>query len=139
MQEPRQTGLFVRLPGEQARLLDRAAAAVSAHKKDLISGLLARHVDPDTPQGIAALHDIAAAGSRRVVVETQDTGVQRGFGFFTPTAPADVLDAEGAAELLDVDVDTIVALAEQGDLPGRSIGGNWRFARQALLDWLART
>jgi excisionase family DNA binding protein len=139
MQEPRQTGLFVRLPGDQARLLDRAAAAVSAHKKDLISGLLARHVDPDTPRGIAALRDIAAVGSRRVVVETQDTGVQRGFGFFTPTAPPDVLDAAGAAELLDVDVDTIVALAESGELPGRSIGGNWRFARQALLDWLART
>jgi len=140
MQEPRQTGLFVRLPGEQARLLDRAAAAVSAHKKDLISGLLAQHVDPDTPEGIEALRAIAAAGgSRRVVVETQDSGIQRGFGYFTPTQPADVLDAEGAAELLEVDVDTILALAEQGELPGRSIGGHWRFARQALLDWLAGT
>jgi len=140
MLEPRQTGLFVRLPGDQARLLDRAAAVVSAHKKDLISGLLARHVDPDTPEGIAALRDIAeAGGSRRVVVETQDAGVQRGFGYFTPTAPADVLDAEGAADLLEVDVDTILALAEQGELPGRSIAGRWRFARQALLEWLAGT
>jgi excisionase family DNA binding protein len=139
MQERRHTALFVRLPDEQARLLDRAASAVSAHKKDLISGLLAQHVDPDTPHGIEALRAIAAAGgSRRIVVETQDSGVQRGFGYFTPTAPADVLDAEGAADLLEVDVDTILALAEQGELPGRSIGGHWRFARQALLDWLAR-
>jgi excisionase family DNA binding protein len=138
MQDPRQTGLFVRLPGEQARLLDRAAAAVSAHKKELISGLLTRHVDPDTPQGIAALRDIAAAGgARRVVIETQEPEIQRGFGYFTPSAPADVLDAEGAAELLAVDVDTILSLAEQGELPGRSLGGKWRFARQALLDWLA--
>jgi excisionase family DNA binding protein len=138
MQERRHTALFVRLPDDQARLLDRAATVVSAHKKDLISGLVAQHVDPDTPQGIEALRAIAAAGgSRRIVVETQDSGIQRGFGYFNPTAPADVLDAEGAADLLEVDVDTILALAEQGDLPGRSIGGHWRFARQALLDWLA--
>jgi excisionase family DNA binding protein len=134
MQERRHTALFVRLPDDQARLLDRAATVVSAHKKDLISGLVARHVDPDTLRAIAA-----AGGSRRVVVETQDTGLQRGFGFFTPSAPADVLDEKGAAELLDVDVDTILALAEQGELPGRSIAGHWRFARQALLDWLAGT
>jgi len=140
MQERRDTALFVRLPDDQARLLDRAATVVSAHKKDLISGLVARHVDPDTPQGIEALRAIAAAGgSRRVVVETQDTGIQRGFGFFTPSAPADVLDEKGAADLLDVDVDTILALAEQGELPARSIAGRWRFARQALLDWLAGT
>jgi excisionase family DNA binding protein len=138
MQPSRQTGLFVRLPGEQARLLDRAAAVVSAHKKDLISGLLARHVDPDTPEGVAALRDIAAAGgARRVVVETQEPEIQRGFGYFTPSAPADVLDAEAAADLLAVDVDTILALAERGELPGRAIVGQWRFARQALLDWLA--
>jgi excisionase family DNA binding protein len=28
-------------------------------------------------------------------------------------------------------------LAESGDLPGRRIGGEWRFARAALLAWLA--
>ena len=90
MQERRHTALFVRLPDDQARLLDRAASVVSAHKKDLISGLVAQHVDPDTPQGIEALRAIAAAGgSRRIVVETQDSGIQRGFGYFNPTAPAD--------------------------------------------------
>ena len=140
MQERRYTALYVRLPDDQARLLDRAATVVSAHKKDLISGLVAQHIDLDTPQGIEALREIAAAGgSRRIVVETQDPGIQRGFGYFNPIAPADVLDVEGAADLLEVDVDTILALAEQGELPGRSIGGHWRFARQALLDWLART
>ena len=27
-------------------------------------------------------------------------------------------------------------LAEAGELPGRRIGGEWRFLRQALLAWL---
>ena len=141
MPTPREEkALFVRLPDDRARLLDRAAAAVDARKKDLISGLVAQHVDPDTPEGLAALRGVAAAGSgRRIVIEGAEQSVQRGFGYFSPAAPAEVLDAEGAAELLAVDAATIVALAEQGELPGRSIAGEWRFARQALLDWLAGT
>jgi excisionase family DNA binding protein len=30
------------------------------------------------------------------------------------------------------------ALAEAGELPGRRVGGDWRFAREAVLRWLAR-
>ena len=29
-------------------------------------------------------------------------------------------------------------LAEEGDLPGRKLAGEWRFAREAVLDSLAR-
>lgn len=133
-----QTGLFVRIPRDHARLLDRASAAVSAPKKDLIAGLVARHVDPDTPGGIDALRRIAqGAGTRRIVIEGEETRLQPGFGSFTPAPQEEVLDADGAAELLKVDGETIVRLAEEGDLPGRSIEGRWRFSRRALLDWLA--
>ena len=31
----------------------------------------------------------------------------------------------------------VVALAEQGTLPGRRIGDRWRFSRLALIAWLA--
>jgi excisionase family DNA binding protein len=136
--EDNQKGLFVRLPSDQARLLDRASSALSTPKKDIIAGLLARHVDPDTPAGIEALREIAeVGGSRRIVIEGEGTQLQRGFGYFSPAPQEEVLDAAGAAELLRVDAATVVELAEQGELPGRSIGGEWRFTRQALLDWLS--
>jgi excisionase family DNA binding protein len=41
------------------------------------------------------------------------------------------------AELLQSGEDTVQALAEKGELPGRRIGAEWRFARSAVLDWLA--
>ncbi len=138
----RQTGLFVRLPDDQARLLDRAAAAVPARKKDLISGLVARHVDPDSPEGLAALREIASStanGPRRVIIEGDEPRFQPGFGAFSPALAPEVLDPPGAAELLAVDVQTLLELAEKGEIPGRRIGDQWRFARQGLLDWLART
>jgi excisionase family DNA binding protein len=136
-----QTGLFVRLPDAQAKRLDRAAAAVPARKKDLISGLLARHLDPDTPEGLQQLRDMAEADgtSRRVIIEGDDPRFQAGFGVFTPAPQTEVLDPEGAAELLAINVETLLALAEAGELPGRAIGGQWRFARHGLLDWLSQT
>lgn len=137
---PRQTGVFVRLPTEHARLLDRAAAAVPALKKDLIAGLLARHVDPDTPEGLEELRAIASrlpGASRRIVIE-EARELQRGSAGFNPLPPLEVLDAAGAAELLAVDVKTVVELAENGEIPGRLIANQWRFARQGVLDWLSR-
>jgi excisionase family DNA binding protein len=135
-EQPQHTGLFVRIPREQATRLDRASQAVAAPKKDLIAGLVARHVDPDSPGGIEALREIAHAGGRRIVIEGEERQVQPGFGFFSPAPQSEVLDADGAAELLRVERDTVVSLAETGDLPGRSLDGEWRFSRQALLDWL---
>src|SRR3954465_8300187 len=68
--------LFVRLPAAQARKLDRAAHAVGAAKKDLVAGLLARYVDPDTDDGLDALrrlHDEAPGGlPRRIVIEPDE-------------------------------------------------------------------
>ena len=55
---------------------------------------------------------------------------------FRPAAAPEVLDAAQAAELLAVEPAAIEELAEKGELPGRKIGGEWRFSRSALLAWL---
>jgi excisionase family DNA binding protein len=48
-----------------------------------------------------------------------------------------VLMLDGVAELLAVEPEVVAELAARGELPGRRIGGAWRFARAAVLDWLA--
>ena len=50
----------------------------------------------------------------------------------------EVLTLREAAEYLRTDEKDVVALAAQGDLPGRKINDEWRFHRQALADWLSR-
>ena len=55
---------------------------------------------------------------------------------FFPNAVEDVLTAEEAAELLRSDAATVTAMAEDGTLPGRKVGDDWRFARAALMRWL---
>jgi excisionase family DNA binding protein len=49
----------------------------------------------------------------------------------------EVLRSEQAAELLQVTRAVLERLAEQGELPGRKLAGEWRFSRAALLAWLA--
>ena len=62
---------------------------------------------------------------------------QLGWHSFRESAP-DVLTLEGVAELLEVEPELVAALAEKGELPGRRIGSEWRFARAAVLAWLAQ-
>ncbi|MDQ6948474.1 MAG: helix-turn-helix domain-containing protein, partial [Actinomycetota bacterium] len=47
-----------------------------------------------------------------------------------------ILDAEGAAELLQVSTKTLLRLARQGEVPGRKVGRSWRFERGDLIGWL---
>ena len=42
-----------------------------------------------------------------------------------------------AAEYLSVHVRTIYRLAKNGDIPGRKVGGSWRFKKDALDEWLS--
>jgi excisionase family DNA binding protein len=49
----------------------------------------------------------------------------------------DVLTAEQAARFLRVSTKTLLRLAREGDLPGRKIGREWRFAKSELLALLA--
>ena len=47
-----------------------------------------------------------------------------------------MLTLEQLAALLELDVEGVRTLAEQGDIPGRKLGEQWRFSRAAILDWL---
>jgi excisionase family DNA binding protein len=73
---------------------------------------------------------------RELVTDALRQHFELGHHEFRPTAQ-DVLTLAQAAELLQVDEKSLAELAEKGDLPGRRIGEDWRFARQALLDWLS--
>jgi excisionase family DNA binding protein len=55
---------------------------------------------------------------------------------FFPNPVEDVLTAEEAADLLRSDAATVISMAEDGTLPGRKVGDDWRFARAAILRWL---
>jgi len=50
--------------------------------------------------------------------------------------PKDVLTIEEAAELLGVSVKTFNKVLHSETLPGRKIGREWKFSRQALIDWI---
>jgi excisionase family DNA binding protein len=100
--------LYVRLPSQEAARLDAAAAQLHTSKRELVT---------------------------RLVVEKLDD-VLVGHADFRPYPPADVLDVAQAAELLQVAGSAVLELAESGELPGRKVGGEWRFARAAVLAWL---
>jgi excisionase family DNA binding protein len=118
------TALYVRIPTAEAEKLDRAAFELKTSKQDLVAGLVSRYGDVDT--------------LRRVTVETSEDGLSIGHASFRAFPPPDVLTVRELAEWLHVDAATIAELAEAGELPGRRLGGEWRFARDAVLDWLAR-
>lgn len=130
--------LYVRLPRSEAVKLDRAAFELAASKQNLVAGLVARYVDPSSASGLDALREITGdAGTRRVTVETAEEGMTVGRHSFLPTETPEVLTVEELAALLKVEPEVVEALAEERRLPGRRIGDEWRFARRAVLDWLA--
>lgn len=130
--------LFVRVPAEQAHRLDRAAFQLGLAKQELVSGLLERYVDPDSPQSLATLTgDAADSRRRRVTIESLEPDAMAvGHHSFRPREP-EVLDLEDAGELLHVEPAVLEELAGRGELPARKLAGEWRFARAALLAWLA--
>ncbi len=128
--------LYVRLPHREATKLDRAAEALSTNKKTIVTSLVSRYVDPDSPTGLDALRS-SLEPARRVTINMPDEGIAVGHHAFTPSPLPDVLTPAQAADLLQVDEDEVVALAEAGTLPGRRIGDQWRFSRPALIEWLA--
>jgi excisionase family DNA binding protein len=102
------TPLFVRLPREQAAALDRLVDASGRRKQHLVSDLLA---------------DQLAVGRLEI---NEGAGIE------------EVLTLPEAAALLRLPADVARASAEAGDLPGRRFGDEWRFARKAVLAWLAQ-
>jgi excisionase family DNA binding protein len=113
---PNRTALFVRLPKDQAAALNRLADTTGRHKQHVISELLADRLT--TVSGPVSVGRVEVTNS--------------------PAAIADeVLTLDEAAALLKLPADTVRSRAEEGDLPGRRFGNEWRFARMAVLAWLA--
>jgi len=102
--------LFVRLPTASAEKLSRAAFELKTPKRELVADLVDRYLGAE---------DVAVG---RVASQLREP---------------DVLTIEQLAELVQVDEKTVLSLAAKGELPGRKLGRNWRFSRQAVLDWLA--
>jgi excisionase family DNA binding protein len=105
------TPLFVRLQPSDASALDAAVAATGKTKRQLVGEAVRGHL-------------------------AQDRGLVMGHAALREAAP-EVLTAGEAAALLRVDEAAVRAAAEAGELPGRRLGDEWRFARAAVLAWLA--
>ena len=131
-----ETALYVRLPTSAGDKLARASDALGIPKKELIAGLVTRYVDPDSPRGLSALGALSGPRTANLALSAADQAV--GTYSFQPHEPAEVMNAEQAAQLLQVDAALVVELAEAGTLPGRKLGTAWRFSRAALLAWLSR-
>jgi excisionase family DNA binding protein len=108
------TPLFVRLPKDQAAALDRLADATGRRKQSLVSEFLGDRLAAARPLAVGRIE----------VTHTPETGDE-------------VLTLDEAAALLKLPADAVRASAEEGDLPGRRLGNEWRFARSAVLAWLA--
>ena len=139
---PPTAALYVRLPHAEFAKLDRAAEALATNKKAIVTNLVSRYVDPDSPHKLDELRTSLASATatpdpRRVTITMPDEGLAVGHHAFTPSPLPDVLTPTQAADLLQVGEDEVVALAEAGTLPGRRIGEQWRFSRPALIEWLA--
>jgi excisionase family DNA binding protein len=48
----------------------------------------------------------------------------------------EVLTVRQVAQLLQVTEETVRRLANRRELPGRRVGGAWRFSRPALIKWI---
>ena len=114
MDMSKRTPLFVRLPQTQAAALDRLAEATGRLKQSLVSELLGDKLTVPHPLAIGRVE----------VANNLYLG-------------DDVLSLEEVAKLLKVSADAVRSRAEQGELPGRRFGKEWRFARLAVLAWLA--
>jgi excisionase family DNA binding protein len=108
------TPLFVRLPRRQAAALDRLSDATGRRKQSLVSEFLEGGLTVARPLSVG-----------RVEVTN------------TPGVADEVLTLEEVAELLKVPAAAVRSRAEEGELPGRRFGKEWRFARMAILAWLA--
>src|SRR3954468_24042633 len=118
MQDPT-AALYVRLPHPEIDKLDRAAEALSTNKKTLVTTLVSPYVDPDSDEGLDNLRHIAGmplpgAPDRRLTIRLPEPAPAVGHHHFTPAAAPDVLTAEQAGALLQVDPAELIALAEEG-------------------------
>ena len=105
------TPLYVRLAADPARRLEEAVAASGKSKRQIVEDAVREHLTDD--------------GDRLVV----------GRVTLREAAP-EVLTPDEAAALLRVAEADLATAAEAGEIPGRRIGDEWRFSRDALIAWL---
>jgi hypothetical protein len=108
--------LYVRLPEADAERLDAVAAATGRSKRQLVGEALRGHLDADEPD---------SRGQQLTVgrIELREP-------------PVDVMTLPEVASLLRLEERNVEVSAVRGELPGRFIGGEWRFAPAAVLAWL---
>src|SRR3954447_14854205 len=125
MADEKRTALYVRLPQSHADKLDRVAFELKVPKQDLVAGLVENM-------------KIAPGFTRRrtEIVEVDDS-LSVGRASLLSNEPPEVFNLAQAADMLQVDEEVVEAMAEAGDLPGRKLGDDWRFARVGLLRWLS--
>jgi excisionase family DNA binding protein len=127
-QPPGETAaLFARIPRRQAAQLDRLSFELKRPKQEILSQLIAKHLD-----------DPLRGGEPSSALEIEGEEVVLGRHSFDSLALPEVLTLAQAAELLQVEEDLVRALAEERRLPGRLLGEKWRFSQRALLAWLAQ-
>lgn len=51
---------------------------------------------------------------------------------------SEILNTEQACELLSISLKTFQKLLREESIPGRKIGREWRFSKQALIDWIGQ-
>jgi excisionase family DNA binding protein len=49
----------------------------------------------------------------------------------------EILTPREAAEYLSIHVRTVYRLVKNGEIPGRKVGGSWRFKKLTLDEWLS--
>ena len=108
-------GFYVRLPAKQVLQLDQAADSAGMKKQEYVSRLLGDRLAQ--PARAAAVPPASSAAPLE----------------------ASILSLAEAAAFLRIDELRLLARAEKGELPGRVFDGEWRFSRDALLEWLAGT
>lgn len=130
-----ETALYVRLPASAGDKLDRASEVLGVTKKELVTGLVAKYVDPDSPRGLSTLDTLSTP--RRLEIELSEPGPALGRYSFQRYDPPEVMTPDQAAQLLQIEEKLVLELAEAGTLPGRKLGTAWRFSRAALIAWLS--
>jgi len=121
------TALYVRIPSEEAEKLHRAADVLRTPKRELITRLVAEF-DPEDP-----------VWTKRVAGPMASAQAEWSMGqhSFVPASELEILTPAQLAGLLQVEEETVIELAEKRELPGRKVGEEWRFSREAILAWLA--
>ena len=115
---PPEGALFVRLPATAVDKLDRAAEVLGMRKKDLVAGLVARYVDPDSRRGLDALGSLS---THKITVDVGEPGPTRGSYSFQPYDPPEVMNAAQAAEFLQIEEAVVLEMARPASCPG----GSW--------------